>query len=232
MGRRILEHSRNEEREFDTVCLVTSKDLNLTKAHIRFLENRLTLIAKASGRADLGNAVQPPAGILPESDIADMEYFIDQVRLMMPVLGYDILREPPSQNAPVEEAGEFVQFDLTSKVETATHLRLRPSQIGLLATATERDGEVVVHAGSLADAQPDFAPSHYSGLRDRLIEDGILVPSEDHRFLRFSSDTVFNSPSAAAAVIYGRNANGRTSWLVEGTDKTLRDYQNERLPAL
>lgn len=228
VGRRIGQHSRNSDRDFERFCIVTSKDLNLTKAHARFLENRLTAVAQASGRAEVLNTLEPAAGVLPESDVADMEYFIEQVRLVLPVLGYDVLKEPFVDR--VQDVAQFLA-DPTTPVQDV-RLQLRSSRIGLKASAIEREGEVIVHAGSLADANPEFAMNQYGALRDRLIAEGTLQPTEDGSFLQFTSAAVFNSPSAAAAVIYGRNANGRTSWLLEGTSRTLRDYQNERLPEL
>src|SRR5690606_5734705 len=100
VGRRLIQHSRNDERDFERFCIVTSKDLHLTKAHARYLENKLTILAKSSERAEVLNSLEPALSILPESDVADMEYFIEQVRLILPVLGFDILREkfvPPAQ---------------------------------------------------------------------------------------------------------------------------------------
>ena len=42
VGKRILQHVKAEEKDFEKFCLVTSKDLNLTKAHARFLERRFS----------------------------------------------------------------------------------------------------------------------------------------------------------------------------------------------
>ena len=50
----------------------------------------------------------------------------------------------------------------------------------------------------------------YMKLRDGLLEDGSLKTQEDH--LLFTKDVEFSSPSAAAAVIHGGNANGLTAW--------------------
>lgn len=224
VGRRILQHSKNEEREFERFCIVTSKDLNLTKAHARYLENRLTQIARDSERADVLNTIEPAIGILPESDIADMEYFIEQIRLILPVLGFDVLRE---KFVPPIHLGKEIIRESDTKIEIVP-LVLRPSRKGLEARAVERDGEIIVLKGSLAEINPDFSMNQYHGLRERLIEDGILIPNISGSFLQFSKDTVFSSPSAAAAVIYGRNANGRTSWVLAEVNRTLKSYQDER----
>ncbi len=64
----------------------TSKDENLTKAHIRYLEGRLIEIAKHAGRANLTNS-QASSSRLPESDRADMEIFIEKIEQLVNIAG-------------------------------------------------------------------------------------------------------------------------------------------------
>lgn len=221
VGKRISQHSRNKSWEFDRFCVVTSKDLNLTKAHARYLENRFTAIAKESDRSLVLNSVEPAVGSLPESDIADMNYFVEQVRLILPVLGFDVLK---GRFKVPDHIGTHIMLDGQSGAELVP-LTLRVSRKGLQARAIEKSGEVVVRAGSLADRYPDHAMNQYGQLRERLIREGTLVPVEDEPFLKFTKDTLFTSPSAAAAVIYGRNANGRTSWYLADINRTLKEHQ-------
>ncbi len=63
-----------------------------------------------------------------------------------------------------------------------------------------------------------------------LIDDGLLVENMHSGELEFSQDVVFASPSAAAAVILNRNSNGRTEWEVAGVGKTLKEWQESRIP--
>ena len=44
----------------------------------------------------------------------------------------------------------------------------------------------------------------------------------------FVKDHIFTSPSLAAAVVLGRNANGRTEWKTAG-NKALRDVEEDEL---
>jgi predicted GIY-YIG superfamily endonuclease len=227
VGRRIAQHSRDEQKDFfERVCLITSSDQNLTKAHVRYLESRITEIARSSGRAHVLNGNEPPTGAMPESDVADMEFFLEQLRIVLPVLGFDILRDPVSIIPQLVPVGETAPVPLTQ-----LELTLRNSREGLAAEAVQIGDEIIVRQGSLARKDPDYAMNQYSGLRDQLISDGSLVANENHQQLIFSRDVPFSSPSAAAAVIYGRNANGRTSWRVKSTDQTLKDYQNAMIEA-
>src|SRR5215831_9077684 len=90
------------DRDFwNHIIFFTSKDENLTKAHIRYLEGRLIEQAKAAGRAVVMNG-QSSGSKLPESDREDMEIFLDRVHQLMPVLGADALLpigQPPKDRA-------------------------------------------------------------------------------------------------------------------------------------
>ncbi len=224
VGRRVLQHSKDEQKDFfEKFCIITSSDQNLTKTHVRYLESRVTAMAKESGRANVLNSNEPPTGVLPESDIADMEFFLEQLRIVLPVLGFDILREPATIRA-VTAVGPVVELD---RPESPIELILQKSREGLEGTAIQLADEIIVQKGTLARKDPDYAMNQYSSLRDQLIVDGALGPSEFGNTLVFSRDVPFSSPSAAAAVIYGRNANGRTAWRIRSTGQTLKDYQNQ-----
>ena len=56
-------------------------------------------------------------------------------------------------------------------------------------------------------------------IRDKLIEKGII----GQNFI-FSSDYIFTSPSVSAAVVMGRNANGRTEWR-NSNGKSIKDIE-------
>ena len=67
-----------------------SKDENLTKAHVRFLESRLLAEAALIKRFTLEQN-QAGGSKLPESDREDMEVFLERIKQLLPVLGSDIL---------------------------------------------------------------------------------------------------------------------------------------------
>jgi hypothetical protein len=79
------------DRDFwNQVVFFTSKDENLTKAHIRYLEGRLIEHAKQAGRANVMNG-QSSGSRLPESDREDMEIFLEKIHQLLPVLGVEVL---------------------------------------------------------------------------------------------------------------------------------------------
>jgi hypothetical protein len=74
IGKRLYSH--NKEKDFwERFVAVTSKDMNLTKAHARYLEGRLLTLLKDAKKAKIENKDMPQFDLLPEADIADMEAF-------------------------------------------------------------------------------------------------------------------------------------------------------------
>ena len=220
---RIKAHAKDEEKEFWTrVCFVTSKDTNLTKAHVRYLESRLLELVKIAKRANVANANEPATKSLPESDVADMEYFLLQMQIVLPVLGLEFLRSAP------KIAGQAGENHNIGDSQAPLVLTLK-SDHGIEASAVEAGGDFTVLAGSQATTRDDFVTNTYAALRAQLIVDQRLLLSTDGRVLNFVENVVFSSPSAAAGVIFNRNQNGRTAWKVSGTDTTLKEWQDAQI---
>lgn len=228
VGHRVRAHATDESKEFWTrTCLITSKDKNLTKAHVRYLEGQLIELIRIADRASLANAKDADVNdSLPESDTSDMQYFLSQMEVTLPVVGIDVLRQKPK---PLPKGNTGSRPEDISTIE----LVLSVKKHGYEATAAERDGEFVVLKGSTSLANPQHTYNAYETLRNQLIDDGVLATIADNtKHLIFTTDYVFKSPSAAASVINGRNSNGRTEWLVKPTGQTLKEYQDSQLPEL
>lgn len=91
---RLEQHGR--AKDFWTHAVVfTSKDGNLNKAHVQRLEARLVELAAGAKRCvlDNGNVPQPPS--LSEADTAEVEGFLDDIRLCLPTLGYPYFEPAP-----------------------------------------------------------------------------------------------------------------------------------------
>jgi hypothetical protein len=194
---------------WNQVVFFTSKDENLTKAHIRYLEGKLIEQARSSGRAKVTNG-QGSGARLPESDREDMEIFLEKINQLLPVLGIELL------------------VPATSKaVATVERTQLYCDIKGLRAEGHLAPNGFVVLSGSQAVLAERASSQKWPwalNMRQRLREDGVLVQSGDH--LSFTKDMEFTSPSSAAAVIHGGHANGLTAWKnIEG--KTLREIEAE-----
>jgi hypothetical protein len=209
---RLVTHSKDPAKEFwITAVICVSKDENMTKSHGRFLESRLIALTSTAGRATLVNGNNPEGNPLPEADVSDMEYYLEQVQVVFPVLGLTFLQPVPSASP------QRVVFENTD--------------VGTRARAIESDGEFVVLKGSTARKEGLPSWTSYKELRDELVQVGKLRPSPSSDFLEFAEDVPFRSPSAAAAVVAGGNRNGRLMWRVEGTGQTYAEWQEARLTA-
>src|ERR1035441_6517813 len=95
---------QHKAREFWVSAIVfVSKDENLTKAHVRYLESRLLAEAIQVGRLMLEQN-QAGGSKLPESDRGDMDVFLSRIRQLLPVLGSDLLI-PIAQPAAKQQSG-------------------------------------------------------------------------------------------------------------------------------
>jgi hypothetical protein len=222
---RVYGHSRPVEKGgkdfWNRVVVLTSKDTNLTKAHARFLESRFLSIAVKAKRSKLDNSTSPPLITLPEADVSDMEYFIAQAQIILPVLGINIFREVVT-NSKLEESGPSLPSFSTTPV-----FELTIKKDGIHASAQEVDGEFTVLEGSTARLSWSGADDGYKSLKESVEESGCVVPSPDGKSVRFLQDRVFSSPSAAAAVVAGRSANGRVEWKVTGTNMSYGTWQDQ-----
>lgn len=207
------------KRDFwETAITVTTSDDDLSKGHAEFLEARLIEQTSQAGRVTLDNGTQPDTSRrrLPEADVANMEQFLANLRIILPVIGLDMLKPQPravTQTAkPLEErtTGD-VQFEIRHKS-------------GVQATAVEEDGEFIVLEGSEALTGTGYVQQSYGGLKEKLVIEAVLIPNGADK-LRFAKPWSFNSPSAAAAVVLDRNSNGRTEWKVKGSKQTYHDWQ-------
>jgi hypothetical protein len=227
VGTRLKQHNRTEDRGgkdfWEKVCLITSKDQNLTKAHVKYLESLLIQNAGQVGRCKLINGTAHDYINLPESDRADMAFFVEQIRTVLPVLGFDFLRETSRPS----RAPDAVP---TAEPEASPRFNLEVPRHGIRATGQEIDGEFYVFKGSLARGSWVGTERGYQNLYNQLCEDGVLVEGSNSTRV-FSEDQSFSSPSAAAAVISGRSANGRTSWKAEGSGLSYGEWQDRQVSA-
>ncbi len=226
VSKRLYQHARPEDQGgkdfWERAIVITSKDTNLTKAHARYLESRFISLGVQANRAKVTNSTAPEPIVLPEADVSDMEYFIEQASIVLPVLGINIFRSPV--DVPSQPTKSSAAHDTT--VSPVFELRLKKQ--GILATAQEIDGEFTVRTDSTARLKWADAGGHkYRGLREKLERDGTLVPSFDGVTMRFTHSQVFASPSAAAAVVTGRSANGRNEWVMQDGSLTYGDWQRQ-----
>lgn len=205
-----LRHHHRDKDFWDRVVVISSKDTNLTKSHGRYLESRLITLATQAGRVTLENGTAPPIPALPEADASDMDYFVGQLQIVLPVLGVNAIRVRPPK----------VPTGATNQVVESPIFQLRNAKAGVDARAQQIDGEFTMLEGSVVVASwhgvgkaesTIKAYASYRARHEQLLAEGALVA--DSSGARLTRDIVFSSPSTAGAMALGRSCNGRLEWV-------------------
>jgi hypothetical protein len=191
--KRLLQHL-NEKDYWNEAIAFISKDDNLNKAHIKYLENRLHQLAVKVNRYTVKNSNTPALPSISESDQAEMEEFLENLKMLVNILGFKVLED-------IREEKNNLVNPVKLKIQAARGA----DAIGVQTS----DGFVVLKGSQIAESFTKSFPEGFKKLRNKLFEDQIIVNN------KFVKDYLFSSPSAAAAVVMGRSANGLTEWISE-----------------
>ncbi|MUV38771.1 hypothetical protein JNUCC1_02642 [Lentibacillus sp. JNUCC-1] len=212
---RLKSHAYGEkQRDFWNEAIVfTSKDDYITKTQIQYLEAEIHKLVYDAGQAELDNTQRPSSPNLSEVDTAEMEHFLDAIKLILSSIGVDILE--PNKIKPVEKSAEEV---------TVYHFGVN----GAKAEMKIEEDKYIVLQGSTAvmKDRPSINPA-IKKMRDSLVASGVLRENDNKGLYEFTVDYIFNSPSYAAAAIAGGTENGRRQWKYHG--KSLNDMELEEL---
>lgn len=204
---RLVQHVSEKEFWNEAVVFI-SKDENLNKAHIKYLESRLHELATKAGRFQIENGNTPTKSSISESDQAEMEEFIEYVRMLINTMNFKVF-EP------------LIKEELNENIKTE-ELLLKGARGAVGNGKRTTDGFVVFKGSELASSIVPSFPKGFNSLREELLK-GESVIKEDGKYI-LSEDVLFSSPSAAAAVIMGRSANGLLEWKSK-SGKTLKEIE-------
>lgn len=193
---RLMQHLRDYQSEkekyyWNTAVIFVGRDLN--KALIRYLENRFVDIARNSKRYLVLTKNTYRNTVMKESQIAVMEEFIDNVKILINALGYKVL-EP------------FVQADLPNTLVDDEILSITSGSVNAKGRVTAEG--FVVFAGTTVNEKTS-AKSLSAGMqkqRQKLFDDGKV------QNLVTTEDILFSSSSAAADFILGYSVSGPKTW--------------------
>jgi hypothetical protein len=207
--KRLLQHLKEKDFWNDAIVFI-SKDENLNKAHIKYLENRLHDIAVKANRYELINTQKPTQSSISESDRAEMEEFLSNILTLVNTLGYNAFEQI---RQPVDKVDSKQNNDLF-------YINAVRGANGIGKATSE--GFVVFENSQIADPVTNSYPSTIQKLRELLINDGIIIKKENKLILK--KDHLFSSSSTAAMIIMGRSANGLTEWKMKN-GKTLQEFE-------
>lgn len=187
--RHIRDYSAGKEEFFWETAVVFTAGASLNKGLAQYVENRLRQIAIEVDSYTVLTKKTVRGTKLKPSAKADMETFIDNVRIIVRLLGFYVFEKPEeSEHTKKERLQKFYCKNAVMHIE---------------------EGVFVVEKGSrVADnLSPYFIKKHnYYKKYCQLKSDNTIVNNE------FTKDYPFSSSSAAAAIILGRSANGKTEW--------------------
>lgn len=207
--KRLNQHLNQKDFWNETVVFI-SKDENLNKAHVKYLENRLHDIALIAKRYKVENSITPTQSSISESDKAEMEEFIENIKMLVNTLGHKVFDEKRD-------------FKPKQKLETFSIKAARGADGQGEPTS---DGFVVFKGSKAASTIVNSMTPGFIKFRQKLIDEGILINKIE--YFEFSDDYIFSSPSTAAVIVMGRNANGLSEWKLK-SGKTLKDFEtNEK----
>lgn len=191
---------------WNEAIIFISKDENLNKAHIKYLENRLHEIAKSANRYTVDNSIVPTQSSISESDTAEMEEFIEYVKMLVNTLGHKVFDEKREFKPKQKQELFFI------KAVRGADGQGEPTSDGFVVFKNSKAAATIVNSMT-----PNFI-----AYRQRLINEGVLVDKGE--YFEFSDDYIFSSPSTAAVMVMGRNANGLTEWKNKD-GKTLKEFE-------
>lgn len=211
--KRLTEHDRNKDF-WNEVIIFSSKDENLTKSHVKFLESRLSELTRNADIYSIENANKPTKSSLPRADKDAMEEFIYNTKIILGTLGHKFLdplnkeesSNELSSNSSVNEILYFNVNGLTSKGKVSD------------------DGFILIRDSELSLKTTTSIPGKIKILREKLIAENILVEKDSKLIL--TKEIILSSPSYAAALVAGTSRSGPQSWK-NSNGKTLKSLEEK-----
>lgn len=195
---RLKQHNREKEFWDSAVVFVTNNNQNqFTKTDVKFLERISFKTAQKINRYKLNQTV-PANSFVPEWRQADLYDIFETLSILLSTFGYRLFDEIRTSK---------VSDNPTLHKDRVFYCKGK----GLEAMGEYSEEGFVVYQGSQMSKTTSNSIHNYLVInRETLIKDGIV--NEANEAFLFMKDYPFNSPSQAAAIVLGRNANGWIEW--------------------
>ena len=193
---RLVQHLRDyqvdkEKFYWNTAVIFIGRDLN--KALIRYLENRFVEIARKCKRYLVLTKNTYRNTVMKESQIAVMEEFIDNVKVLINALGYKVLESLAQVESVTAKMDDEVLTLSTSTADATGKVTTEGFVVFEGAMVNEKISQKSLSAGM-------------QKLRQELFDSGKVQK------LKTTEDLLFSSSSAAADFILGYRVSGPQMW--------------------
>ena len=202
--KRILQHNR--KKDFWTHCIiVTTKTDEYTKTDGKFLEHYCLKKAIEVNRYLTDNDTGSKKPSLSESREYDLLDNFETMKMLLSTLGYPLFEEQRRANSEKEifhckGPDAYAEGEFTD------------------------DGFLVYKGGKCRLELTKTAGNWVTNMRLRLVNSGVIKEKTGNYY--FQSDHMFSSPSAAAATVMARRANGWKEWK-DKNGKTLDELKRK-----
>ena len=208
---RLVQHLRDYQSEketyyWSTAVVFIGRDLN--KALIRYLENRFVEIARASKRYLVLTKNTYRNTVMKESQVAIMEEFVDNVKILINALGYKVL-EP------------FAQMDASNTSVDDELLYITSGSVNAKGKVTAEG--FVLFAGATVNEKMSLKSLSPGMLKQRQK----LFDSSKVKNLITTEDILFSSSSAAADFILGYSVSEPRTWKTKD-GKSLKEIESNQ----
>ncbi|WP_443713769.1 GIY-YIG nuclease family protein [Ruminococcus sp.] len=208
---RLVQHLRDYQSEkekyyWNTAVIFIGRDLN--KALIRYLENRFVDIARESKRYVVLTKNTYRNTVMKESQIAVMEEFIDNVKILINALGYKVLEPLVQVNSSKTTIDDEMLFITSGSVN---------------ATGRVTTEGFVVYEGSILDNK-NSVNSLGKGMKDLRQK---LIESNKVKNYVTKENILFSSSSSAASFILGYSVSGPQRWRTKD-GKSLKEIESNQ----
>lgn len=203
---RINQHKKNLKKDFwnMAICFMAT-DKNLTKADVKYLENRIVEKIKEANRVILENSSTPAETKLPRPDKARAEEFLQNIEIMLSSLGYTFLQA-------YKKTDDNLFFCQSKKIDA--------NAAGMLVN----EGFVVFPVSKISKQESPSISKGLLKLRKDALNKSLLKDAGD--FFILTNEYIFTSPSYAAGFVLGRNSNGWVEWKTR-SGKTLDEIKRK-----
>ena len=209
---RLVQHLRDYQSEkekyyWSTAVVFIGRDLN--KALIRYLENRFVEIARAGKRYIVLTKNPYRNTVMKESQIAVMEEFVDNVKILINALGYKVLESFAQVDSSTATVDDELLYITSGLVNATGKVTVEGFVVFAGATLNEKMSVRSLSAGMQKQRKKLFDSSKVNN----------LVTTED---------ILFSSSSAAADFILGYSVSGPRTWKTKD-GRTLKELEDKQV---
>lgn len=224
VAHRIKQHAGDKNKDwFEDFIVFVSKDMDLTKAHVRYLEKSLYELAnKNLTTIKLKNNSTPTGSNLADYDISYMQEFQDNMIFILNNLGLiNFIQTDSQKNYHLEDTTKVFYLTLTQDRKDAK------GKVALAKMIITDNGYILLKGSYIeSEVRPSFKKHSYYKMREKLEKENYFEPSNIKGLYQVKDDIPFKSCSAAAAIVKNRSTNGRSEWKLKN-GKNLDEYEKQ-----